>query len=55
MYKVYALCFCGLYRWWINVDYDRVISSCHWSNKPSGSAVNLLAYEEGCCPMELGA
>lgn len=34
--------------------YDRVMSSCDQSNKPSGSAVSLLAYGEGGCRMELG-
>jgi hypothetical protein len=36
------------------VVYDRVMSPSDQINTPSGSAVNLLAYEEGSCPMELG-
>jgi len=38
---------------WINVVNIRVMISCDQSNKPTGSAVNMLDYEEGCCPMEL--
>ena len=54
MCKGYELCFCGLFQWWINVVNIRVMRSCDQSNKSTGSAVNVLDYEEGYCPVELG-